>query len=150
MHAKGEVRLADDRATVEWATRLLGPLAQRARATDEGALVTLDGPLGAGKSVVARSLLRAAGVSGPVPSPTYTLVEPYTAGGLRFLHLDVYRLSDPDELALLGVDAWRERGVIALVEWSQRLQGAFGEAQLRINLAYDGRARRLNWCWQAP
>ncbi len=54
MDAEGEVGLADDRATVEWATRLLGPLATRARATEAGALVTLDGPLGAGKSVIAR------------------------------------------------------------------------------------------------
>lgn len=140
--------LADEAATREWAARALGPLMQRAFAREQGALVTLDGPLGAGKSALARSMLRAAGVSGPVPSPTYTLVEPYQSGGVHFLHLDLYRLSDPDELALLGVDTLRQRGTIALVEWATRLPDALGVPDLAINLAYEGSGRKLSCDWK--
>ena len=143
----GQAHLANEASTREWAARALAPLVKRAFASENGALVTLDGPLGAGKSALARALLRAAGVSGPVPSPTYTLVEPYHAGGVEFLHLDLYRLSDPDELALLGIDALRSRGTIALVEWSSRLPDALGRPDLSIELAYVGTSRQLQYSW---
>ena len=102
--ARGDVYLADEAATREWAARCLGGLLTLSGMSPRGALVTLDGPLGAGKSALVRGILRAAGVAGPIPSPTYTLVEPYERSCARFLHLDLYRLADPDELALTGVD----------------------------------------------
>jgi tRNA threonylcarbamoyladenosine biosynthesis protein TsaE len=139
------VFLPDEAATAQWAERTLAYLVASLGAAPEGVLMTLDGPLGAGKSTLARALLRAAGVTGPVPSPTYTLVEPYTVDDLQLLHMDLYRLSDPDELALLGLDAMRGPRTISLVEWSSRLPNALGAPKLTVSLDYEGGGRRLEW-----
>lgn len=104
------------------------------------AVVELHGDLGAGKSTLARALLRAIGVTGTIRSPTYTLVEQYPlpAGGMA-LHMDLYRISNPGELEFLGLDADEIR--LWLVEWPERGQGALPPADLRIDLAVDGKGR---------
>ena len=80
-----------------------------------GWTLLLSGELGAGKSTFARALIRAAGHDGPVPSPTYTLVEPYNLSAGRFYHVDLYRVSDEEELRYLG---WNELDDgFRLVEW---------------------------------
>ena len=111
------------------------------------AVVELHGDLGAGKSTLARALLRAIGVTGTIRSPTYTLVEQYPlpAGGMA-LHMDLYRISNPGELEFLGLDADEIR--LWLVEWPERGQGALPPADLRIGLAVDGRGRRCQ-LWPA-
>lgn len=106
-------------------------------------LLTLAGELGAGKTTLARALLRARDVSGPVRSPTYTLVEPYEAGGQRILHLDLYRLGDDEELELLGYRDLRRDSLLTLVEWPERAAGALGVADLGATLAYLGTGRKL-------
>jgi tRNA threonylcarbamoyladenosine biosynthesis protein TsaE len=145
---RGDVYLADEASTREWAARCLAPLLAQARTKPDGVLVTLDGPLGAGKSALVRGVLRAAGVAGPVPSPTYTLVEPYERSCARFLHLDLYRLGDPDELALTGIDTLRERGTVVLAEWAGRMPGVLGKTDVALRIDYEGTGRRLHWCWE--
>ena len=84
-------------------------------------VVALSGPLGAGKSVLARAIARGAGVTGSMPSPTFNLVYRYEPEPtLEVWHLDLYRLEDPEEVWELG---WRELGEgsqIVLVEWPER------------------------------
>ena len=128
-------------ATAELGARLLGPLARRACAQPDGAMLLLSGPLGAGKSALARGLLRAAGVAGPVPSPTFTLVEPYRSGRLRIFHLDLYRLGDASELELLGFSDMRERGALVLIEWPERAPELAAAADLEVRLAYRDASR---------
>lgn len=113
---------------------------QLARHLPERAVVHLHGDLGAGKSTLARALLRALGVTGTIRSPTYTLVEQYPLqDGGTALHLDLYRIGDPGELEFLGLDGdirlW-------LVEWPERGQGALPPADLDIELAVEGTGRR--------
>lgn len=128
------------------ATEALGGALARALAglgPEEGCLILLEGELGAGKTTLARGLLHAAGHTGPVPSPTYTLVEPYEVGGRALYHLDLYRIAEPEELEYLG---WRDMaGAVSLVEWPQRAPELAARADLVIHLDHTdaGRCARI-------
>ena len=84
-----------------------------------GDTVLLRGDLGAGKSVLARGIARGMGVKGPMPSPTFTLMIPYEAGGQKLYHFDLYRISDPDEYYAAGLDEFIGGDGVALVEWPE-------------------------------
>ena len=105
-----------------------------------GDTLLLEGPIGAGKTHFARALIKARlaaeGKDEDVPSPTFTLVQSYEAGGVEIWHADLYRLSDPAEVAELGLDDAFERA-ICLVEWPDRLGGAAPAGA--ITLAFDTR-----------
>lgn len=106
------------------------------------AVVYLHGDLGAGKSTLARALLRACGVTGAVRSPTYTLVEPYRlADGADAFHLDLYRIAAADELEFLGLDALAAQAGLWLVEWPERGTGALPLADLDVHLTVCGEGR---------
>lgn len=126
--------LANEAALVALAERC-APL------VDGGAVVYLYGSLGAGKTTFARALLRALGVVERVKSPTYTLIEPYTARGLHAWHLDLYRISDPRELEWLGLDALSDPAAVVLVEWPERGAGALPPADLLLRLSHAGEGR---------
>ena len=138
--AAAQFSLADADATEAMGARLALALSPR-----EGLVVYLHGDLGAGKTTLVRGWLRALGVSGPVRSPTYTLVEPYELGGRSLLHMDLYRLSDAAELEQLGVYDTRPESSVWLVEWPERGAGELPPADLRILLqvAAGGREIRL-------
>ncbi|MEQ8814724.1 MAG: tRNA (adenosine(37)-N6)-threonylcarbamoyltransferase complex ATPase subunit type 1 TsaE [Thalassobaculum sp.] len=99
--------------------RLAGKVAALAR---PGEAVLLSGPLGAGKSAFARAFVRAwlGDPAAEVPSPTFTLVQPYDGPRGSVWHCDLYRLGDPDELAELGIEQGLAEAVL-LVEWPDRL-----------------------------
>ncbi len=124
----------------EAATQALGrALAAALRPSDA---VCLTGPLGAGKSTLARALIRA--LTSPdeeVPSPTFTLVQFYETAAFPLAHFDLYRLTDPDEAYEIGLDEALDDGV-ALIEWPQRLEGRLPATRLDIDIALDGDARR--------
>ncbi|MFP4154630.1 MAG: tRNA (adenosine(37)-N6)-threonylcarbamoyltransferase complex ATPase subunit type 1 TsaE [Halothiobacillaceae bacterium] len=132
------IELPDEQATVLLGTRLAG-------AIDGPGCIHLEGTLGAGKSTLVRALLRARGVSGAIRSPTYTLVEPYEVDGRPWLHLDLYRLADPEEVHYLGV--LDEAGsALLLVEWPCRGRGVLPAPDLvvRLEIAGAGRVARLD------
>jgi tRNA threonylcarbamoyladenosine biosynthesis protein TsaE len=108
------------------------------------AVVQLQGDLGAGKSTLARALLRALGVAGAIRSPTYTLIERYPlADGSEAWHLDLYRIGHAAELDFLGLD--EGAASLWLVEWPERGAGALPPVDLTVALAVqgDGRAVQL-------
>ena len=119
------------------ATETLG----RARAATRPAqaVVHLQGDLGAGKSTLARALLRALGVEGAIRSPTYTLVERYSIPEGEAWHLDLYRIGDAGELDFLGLDD--AVATLWLVEWPERAGLALPKADLRVELATQGVGR---------
>jgi len=124
------------------ATEGLGSLIAAATDTLRGGwLITLEGGLGAGKTTLVRGFLRGLGYAGRVPSPTYTLVEPYEVHGRRILHVDLYRLSDPAELEYLGFRESLESDVTALVEWPDRTGGALDNPDIRIHMTIAGEGR---------
>jgi tRNA threonylcarbamoyladenosine biosynthesis protein TsaE len=107
----------------------------RPSAGDTLSVVYLTGDLGAGKTTLARGLLRGLGVTGTVRSPTYTLVEIYELDTVTALHLDLYRLSDPAELHNLGLREWAHGGHLWLIEWPERGGELLPAADLVITLA---------------
>ncbi len=119
-------------------------MAPRLRAGD---VVGLVGGLGAGKSHFARALvltlLEASGRIEEVPSPSYTLVQTYDAGGLEIWHADLYRLGSAGEIAELGLDE-AFRTAVCVVEWADRLGPAAPDRMLTLALEFeaDGDMRR--------
>lgn len=105
-----------------------------------GWVVLLRGELGAGKSTLVRGFLAALGHEGPVPSPTYTLVEPYELRGARIFHVDLYRIGGEDELWFLGGDEFATG--LTLVEWPERAPEFAARADLGITLSYAESGRR--------
>jgi tRNA threonylcarbamoyladenosine biosynthesis protein TsaE len=93
----------------------------------------LQGGLGAGKTTFSRAFLRQMGVTGPVRSPTYTLIEPYDLPARRVLHLDLYRLAVPEELDDLGLRDEFDQALL-LIEWPERGAGELPAADLLIQL----------------
>lgn len=132
------LRLVDEAATGALGQRLAEALPA---ALDGPFFVALEGPLGAGKTCLARAFLRALGYNGPVRSPTYTLLEPYEFDDRTVIHLDLYRLSDPGELEFLGIEDLFSEGHVLLVEWPERGAGLLPAADLSIRLAYAGHGR---------
>jgi tRNA threonylcarbamoyladenosine biosynthesis protein TsaE len=121
-----------------------------ARALQAGDVVTLSGPLGVGKTALARAVLHAAGHEGEVPSPTFAIVQPYDELSVPIWHCDLYRLEDPSELEELGLEAVPEVGAL-LVEWPERAGAAAWPQALRLSLDFaDGGARSLTWVLPPP
>lgn len=134
-----ELALPDEAATQALGERL-------ARLLEKGDLIALAGPLGAGKTTLARALLRqAAGEETlEVPSPTFTLVQTYATPALEIWHVDLYRLEGPGAVDELGLEEGLEAGAL-LVEWPDRAGGRLGGTRLdvRLEMAGAGRLARL-------
>jgi tRNA threonylcarbamoyladenosine biosynthesis protein TsaE len=138
------VELANARAT----EALGGRLARNLPADTRGWTILLQGELGAGKSTLARAMLRALGHRGPVPSPTYTLVEPYDIAGRTVYHVDLYRLSDGGELPYLG---WSDMDDgLMLIEWPERVPSLERRADVSVRLQYRGAARTAELAALSP
>lgn len=121
--------LCDSQAAVEV---LAGHLAEQAI---EGDLFALSGDLGAGKTTFARAFIRAAlgDPEAEVPSPTFTLVQTYETATQTYVHTDLYRIKDPDEVYDLGLDEERETAIF-LVEWPDRMPEEWQQGAVRVML----------------
>ena len=140
-HDKEPARELTRRLATAADTEALG--AQIAVGLKPGMTVYLQGELGAGKTTLARGILRALGVAGPVKSPTYTLVEPYENSSLYLYHFDFYRLKHPDEWADAGLEEHFSGQAICLVEWPEKAGARLPAADVAVRLAVDGAGRSI-------
>ena len=129
--------LPDEAATVAAGAKM-------GRALNTGCVVFLVGELGAGKTTFTRGALRALGHAGSVKSPTYTLCEPYDlANEAQLCHLDLYRLSNPEELEFLGIRDYVASGAILLIEWPSKGEGWLPAPDLQVALQATDTGRQL-------
>ena len=110
--------------------------AELARRLAPGAVVTLNGDLGAGKTVFARGFARGLGITEPVSSPTYTIVQEYPLdGGGRLYHLDLYRINSPESALAFGVDEFFDApDAYTLVEWAERIGGIIPSDAVNVTI----------------
>lgn len=123
--------LEDERATAEFGARL-------ARVARGGDVITLSGPLGVGKTALARGFIAALGYEGEVPSPSFAIVQPYEDLDPAVWHVDLYRVENAAEIEELGLDSAADS--VLLVEWPERAgEGAWPDAlALSLDFAPDG------------
>ncbi len=123
---------------------------EQRQAVYRGAVVYLEGELGAGKTTCVRSLLRALGVTGLVRSPTYTLVETYRLAALTCVHVDLYRLQSLTEVDELGLRDLAGPGSLLMVEWPEKGGAALPPSDLDVTLRYSGDARAAEFGANTP
>ncbi|TRW96348.1 tRNA (adenosine(37)-N6)-threonylcarbamoyltransferase complex ATPase subunit type 1 TsaE [Candidatus Methylobacter oryzae] len=131
-----KIYLEDTEATEQFGAKLWAELPSKC-------LVFLHGDLGAGKTTLVRGFLRAAGYSGAVKSPTYTLVEEYTVNERKIFHFDLYRVVDPEELELIGIRDYFEQDCICFIEWPDMGKGFLPEPDRVVTLSTEGSGRSV-------
>lgn len=128
MHADHlTLALSDEAATLALGAALATGLAP-------GMAIWLEGDLGAGKTTLVRGLLRAAGETGPVKSPSYALLEVHVVSGLNFYHFDFYRFNQAEEYLDAGLDEYFSESGICLVEWPDKAAPYLPAPDMRIEL----------------
>lgn len=121
-------RLNNEAETLEFAKQFSGDL-------KPGNVVALSGELGAGKSVLARALMRSLGVKDKaLPSPTYTIIQEYEGKECRIAHMDWYRLESVEELEAIGVREYFQKPWICLIEWPERASELLADSAIRIKM----------------
>ena len=135
-----QTRLPDEAATAAFGAALAAALAP-------GLVLHLHGDLGAGKTALTRALLHAAGHRGPVKSPTYTLVEPYSivldGKPVDVMHFDLYRLAGPEEFLDAGFREHFNGSTICIVEWPEKAAGVLPAPDIDVHLSIIDVARGL-------
>lgn len=101
-----------------------------------GDVIAYFGDLGAGKTAFTRGLAQGLGITDPVTSPTYTIVNEYLSGRIPLFHFDMYRLSSSDELVDIGWEDYLSRGGVCAVEWSENVEDALQDA-IRVTIEKD-------------
>lgn len=101
-----------------------------------GSIVSLSGPLGSGKTVIAKGVAEALEITEPIVSPTFTLIQEY-CGKLELYHMDLYRLEGADDFAGIGGEELLYAGGVSLIEWSEKIAEMLPKSTIKIVLAIN-------------
>lgn len=129
--------LADEEAMMTYAETLLPMI-------EPGQVIYFEGNLGAGKTTIIRALLKLLGHTGPVNSPTYTLIESYQLPICNVHHFDLYRLESSDELEAIGARDLLDGKSICLIEWPYRAQGLVPDPDIQVTIEHLIVGRRVS------
>lgn len=140
--------LPDEQSSVRFGAQLIAAVVKNLP-IDRALQINLSGPLGAGKTTLARAMLQAAGIEGQIRSPTYTLVESYETPDVQFVHIDLYRIAGRADAEGLGLREYDQPGTIWLVEWPERA-GLNTQVDLVLELSYHAAGRQLRISSQTP
>jgi tRNA threonylcarbamoyladenosine biosynthesis protein TsaE len=139
-----EFHLTDESATARLGAALAYAIRSQAGAiATRGLVIGMSGDLGAGKTSLVRAMLRSLGVTGPIKSPTFALVEPYAISRLDLYHFDFYRFGDPSEFAAAGFREMFGPGSICVIEWIERAEGV-PAPDLALTLTVEAQGRSLS------
>lgn len=105
-----------------------------AKGAAPGMVICLDGDLGTGKTVFTQGFARGLGITEPVSSPTFTIVQIYEEGRLPLYHFDVYRIEDIEEMEEIGYEDYFYGQGVCLIEWSERIRELLPEKALRVRI----------------
>ncbi len=104
------------------------------RQAKPGQVITLVGDLGVGKTVFTKGLAQGLGITEPVSSPTFTIVQEYREGRLPLYHFDVYRIGDPEEMEEIGYEDYFYGDGVCLIEWANLIEELIPEQAVRITI----------------
>ena len=110
---------------------------------DLGGIIYLNGNLGVGKTTLVRGFLHAANITQSIRSPTYTLMEHYETDKLKVIHMDLYRLSEAEELEYLAVREMIADDTLFFIEWPDKAEGFFRQIDLEIKIDYCKQGRKI-------
>ena len=108
-----------------------------------GAILCLNGDLGAGKTALTKSIALGLGIREDITSPTFTIVNEYEEGRLKLNHFDVYRIGSSDEMYDIGFEEYIASEGVCIIEWSQIIEDILPDERLYINIKYEDEGRRL-------
>ena len=135
MNISGHLISDSESATAEFA-------ADMASRIMSGTVLALYGTLGAGKSVFSRGFARGCGITGAIPSPTFTIIQEYATNGApngiaRLYHMDLYRIADSNAALAFGIDEYLyDTSAVKLIEWPERIKDILPDNTLRIDIAH--------------
>jgi len=119
--------------------------AQLYEQSQQGGIIFLNGNLGVGKTTLVRGFLHAAQITQSIRSPTYTLMEHYQTDKLKVIHMDLYRLSEAEELEYLAVREMLSDDTLFFIEWPDKAEGFFRKIDLEINIDYCDAGRDISF-----
>lgn len=102
-----------------------------------GQIYTLNGDLGVGKTVFTQGLARGLGITEPISSPTFTIVQEYDGGRLPFYHFDVYRIADIEEMEEIGYDDYFFGGGVTIIEWAGLIEELLPDRRIAVTIEKD-------------
>lgn len=130
------IELENEAATEHWANSISPCLMPPC-------VIGLSGALGAGKTTLVRSMLRALGIKGAIKSPTYALVESYDCDDWQIHHFDLYRIAHEDELALIGFRDYLTEDAVCCIEWPSNTQAAIAVLDVLIDITFKENGRMV-------